>query len=53
MYYNNKYTFTRTIISGGRVTVPKVVLKELNVKEGGELKVTFELNEKEIKGIVL
>ena len=48
-----EYTFTRKIISGGRVTVPIDVLHEFDLSEGDKLIVTFKKPSKEIKGIVI
>ena len=48
-----EYTFTRKIISGGRVTVPSDVLKEFGYSDGDKLLVTFKKPVNEIKGIVV
>lgn len=50
---STEYTFTREIISGGRVTVPIDVRKEFGVSDGDTLIVTFKKPSKEIKGIVI
>lgn len=49
----SEYTFTRTIISGGRVTVPSDVLKEFGFSDGDKLVVTFKKPVKEIIGRVI
>lgn len=48
-----EYTFTRKIISGGRVTVPSDVIREFGLTDGDKLIVTFKKPVKEIKGIVV
>lgn len=48
-----EYTFTRKIISGGRVTVPSDVLKEFGFTDGDKLIVTFKKPSKDLKGIVV
>ena len=53
MYYQHKYIFPFEIISGNRITIPHSVVKAWDLKKGDELKITFELKEKDIKGIVL
>lgn len=49
----NEYTFTRKIISGGRVTVPSDVLKEFGFSDGDNLIVTFKKPVKDIIGRVI
>lgn len=49
----NEYTFTRKIISGGRVTIPSDVIREFGLTDGDELLVTFKKPVKSIKGRVI
>ena len=49
----SEYTFTRKIISGNRVTVPKVVTDQWRLSNGDEIIVTFKLKSKNVKGIVI
>jgi len=48
-----EYTFKRTLISGNRITVPKIVLEEWFLSEGDIVSVTFKKIPKSLQGIVL
>ena len=49
----SEYTFTRKIISGGRVTVPSDVIREFGLSDGDKLIVTFKKPSKNIIGRVI
>jgi len=51
--YQSKYVFPCKIISGRRITIPDSVYKALELKKGQTLKITFELDKPNIKGIVI
>jgi len=51
--YQSKYTFPCDVISGNRITIPNSVVKAWNVHKGQVLKITFELDKPELKGIVI
>jgi bifunctional DNA-binding transcriptional regulator/antitoxin component of YhaV-PrlF toxin-antitoxin module len=51
--YQSKYVFPCHVISGNRVTIPDSVVKAWNIKKGQTLKITFELDKPELKGIVI
>jgi len=51
--YQSKYTFKCKVISGNRITIPDAVIREWGVQKGQVLKITFELDKPDIKGIVI
>ena len=51
--YQSKYIFKCNVISGNRITIPKSLIKEWNVQNGQVLKITFELDKPNLKGIVI
>ena len=53
MYKALEYTFKRKVISGRRVTVPKIVLDQLDLSVGDTVSVTFRKVNKDLRGIVL
>jgi len=51
--YQSKYIFKCSVISGNRITIPTSLIKEWNVQKGQVLKITFELDKPDLKGIVI
>lgn len=53
MYNQSEYSFKRTIISGNRITIPTVVMREWDLSNGDEIQVIFRKIPKHLQGIVL
>ena len=53
VHTQSEYIFTRNVISGGRVTVPKVVLDEWGLSSGDKIVVVFKKIQKNLNGIVI
>ena len=51
MYLDGTYKFSRIIINGNRVTIPKDVMNSNGWNIGTEIIVTFEPATKKLKGI--
>jgi hypothetical protein len=52
MYFPQKYQFKRIIINGNRVTIPIDAMESNGWKVGDNIIVTFEPENKEIKGML-